>query len=204
MSQLTISKIIEEPFSALSLSEMLKILAALGWSTNYLAMVYRTQADKLPAIAVLPLCCDIAWEFTYAWIYPQASGHWQGVVRVWFFLHTAVLAATLRYAPNDWAGTPLGESRGRLVLLYAAVIAAFAAGQLCLALEMGGALGFHWGGALCQFLSSSAAVGQLLTRGHTRGASLLIWGARAISTAGGDRALIGCVVSGAVPIDQKA
>ncbi|KAL5334676.1 hypothetical protein BJX70DRAFT_349798 [Aspergillus crustosus] len=180
---LTVSAILRDPFNILSISEILKVVAAVGWSANYIGMVHRAWKDQIPSIGILPLCCDIGWEFVYAWVYPAASSHWQGVVRVWFFLHTAVLLATLRFARNDWEPTPLG--RRHIVLIYILTILAFGAGQSALAAEIGPALGFHWGGALCQFLSSSCGVAQLLCRGNTRGASYFIWFARAISTFAG-------------------
>lgn len=171
--QPTIAWILRDPFSLLSLSEILKIVAAVGWSVNYISMVHKGWKDQIPSIGILPLCCDIAWEFVYAWIYPLASAHWQGVVRVWFVLHTAVLLTTLKFASNDWPDNTM--IRRHLPLLYGFVILAFGLGHLALAAEIGPALGFHWGGALCQFLSSSCGMAQLLCRGNTRGASYLIW-----------------------------
>ncbi|OOQ86835.1 hypothetical protein PEBR_19794 [Penicillium brasilianum] len=180
---LTVAAIFRDPFNILAISEVLKVVAAVGWSVNYIGMVHRAWKDQIPSIGILPLCCDIGWEFVYAWMFPDFSSHWQGVVRVWFFLHSAVLLVTLKVSPNDWANTPLAHRH--IVFIYIFVTIVFGAGQYALAAEIGPALGFHWGGALCQFLSSSGGIAQLLSRGHTRGASYLIWFARAISTFAG-------------------
>jgi paspaline synthase len=170
---LTVAAIFRDPFNILAISEVLKVVAAVGWSVNYIGMVHRAWKDQIPSIGILPLCCDIGWEFVYAWMFPDFSSHWQGVVRVWFFLHSAVLLVTLKVSPNDWANTPLAHRH--IVFIYIFVTLVFGAGQYALAAEIGPALGFHWGGALCQFLSSSCGIAQLLSRGHTRGASYLIW-----------------------------
>lgn len=156
-----------------SVAEFLRILAGICWTLNYFSMLYTSWKDKLPSTGIFPLCCDIAWEFVYAFIYPAASAHWQGGVRVWFLVHGIVIIVITRYAPNEWIDIPL--VRRNIYLVYGAVIVGFGIGQLVLAAEIGPELGFFWGGVLCQTLASLGPICQILSRNSTRGASILTW-----------------------------
>ncbi|KUL81846.1 hypothetical protein ZTR_09741 [Talaromyces verruculosus] len=166
-----------------SIAEFLRILAGICWTLNYFSMLYTSWRHKLPSTGIFPICCDIAWEYVYAFVHPSASAHWQGGVRVWFLVHCIVIIFITRYAPNEWTNMPFMQRY--IWLIYGAVILGFAAGQLAFAAEVGPALGFFYGGVLCQTLASLGPICQILTRNSTRGASLLTWMLRAIATFGG-------------------
>lgn len=154
-------------------AEFLRILAGICWTLNYFSILYTSWKDKLPSTGIFPLCCDIAWEFVYAFIYPRASAHWQGGVKVWFFVHCIVIVFITRYAPSEWSDIPL--IKRNIYFVYGLVTTGFVAAQLAFAAEIGPELGFFYGGVLCQTLASLGPICQILTRNTTRGASLLTW-----------------------------
>lgn len=154
-------------------AEFLRKLAGVCWTLNYFSMMYVSGREKIPNTGVFPLCCDIAWEFVYAFVHPAASSHWEGGVKIWFLIHCAVITYILKFAPNEWNDVPLVKCN--IYLIYGVTILAFLAGQLCLAEEIGPDLGFFWGGVLCQTLASLGPICQLLCRNSTQGSSLLTW-----------------------------
>ncbi|KAJ5223935.1 hypothetical protein N7468_008477 [Penicillium chermesinum] len=166
-----------------SVAEFLRILAGICWTLNYFSMMYVSGREKIPNTGVFPLCCDIAWEFVYAFIHPTASAHWQGGVKVWFLVHCAVVTYILKFAPNEWDDTPIVKRNIRFI--YGAVTLGFLGAQWSFAEEVGPDLGFFYGGVLCQTLASLGPICQLLARNSTRGSSLLTWGLRATATVGG-------------------
>lgn len=156
-----------------SLAEFLRILAGICWTLNYFSMLYTSWCHKLPSTGIFPLCCDVAWEYVYAFVYPSASAHWQGGVRVWFMVHCVVIMFITKYAPNEWTNMPF--IRRYIWLVYGIVILGFTAGQLAFAAEVGPELGFFYGGVLCQTLASLGPICQIISRNSTRGASILTW-----------------------------
>jgi paspaline synthase len=156
-----------------SVAEFLRVLAGICWTLNYFSMMYISGREKIPNTGIFPLCCDIAWEFVYAFVHPAASAHWQGGVRVWFLVHCAVITYILKFAPSEWNDVPIVKRN--IYFIYGVVILGFVAGQLSLAGEIGPDLGFFWGGVLCQTLASLGPICQLLSRNSTRGSSLLTW-----------------------------
>lgn len=168
-----ISAVLQHQNALASVAEFLRILAGICWTLNYFSMLYTSWKDKLPSTGIFPLCCDVGWEFVYAFVYPTASAHWQGGVRVWFLVHCIVIVFIIRYAANEWGDVPFVKRN--LYLVYGAVIVGFVAGQLSFAAEVGPGLGFFYGGVLCQTLASLGPICQILSRNSTRGASLLTW-----------------------------
>ena len=156
-----------------SVAEFLRILAGICWTLNYFSMMRKSHQDRIPSTGIFPLCCDIGWEFVYAFLYPSAASHWQGGVAGWFLVHCAVILSIVRFAPNEWSDYPLIQ--GKVPLLYGTTVFWFALGQWALALQIGPELGFFYGGVLCQTLASLGPICQLLCRNTTRGASILTW-----------------------------
>lgn len=152
---------------------LLRLLAFVCWSLNYINTMRTTIKSQIPSISFMSICCDVGWEIVYAFIYPLASSHWAGGIRVWLMLHSIMMLTVMKYAPNEWVHVPF---MNRYVpVAYVMVTAGFMAGQMALAAEIGPELGFHWGGALCQFIGSFGGICHLVSRGSTRGISLKTW-----------------------------
>ncbi|KAL2826222.1 hypothetical protein BDW59DRAFT_161061 [Aspergillus cavernicola] len=162
---------------------MLRVLAFVCWSLSYINTVRTTVKDQLPSVSFMSICCDVAWEFVYAFIYPIASSHWAGGIRVWFVMHCAMMLIIIKYAPNEWVHVPFMKRHPGLA--YLAITTGFMAGEVALAGEVGPDLGFFWGGALCQITASLGSLCQLVSRGSTRGASINTCYFRIIATVGG-------------------
>ncbi|KAJ8179082.1 hypothetical protein LV157_007418 [Aspergillus fumigatus] len=145
----------------------------LGWSINYLAMIYQSYKDRTYGMAILPLCCNFAWEFVYSVIYPSHNSAERAVLTTWMILNLFVMYTAIKFAPNEWQHAPL--VRQCLPWIFPVAIAAFTAGHLALAATVGVSKAANWGAFLCFELLTSGAVCQLMSRGSSRGASYTIW-----------------------------
>ncbi|KAH1712394.1 Cytochrome P450 monooxygenase pyr9 [Aspergillus fumigatus] len=145
----------------------------LGWSINYLAMIYHSYKDRTYGMAILPLCCNFAWEFVYSVIYPSHNSAERAVLTTWMILNLFVMYTAIKFAPNEWQHAPL--VRQCLPWIFPVAIAAFTAGHLALAATVGVSKAANWGAFLCFELLTSGAVCQLMSRGSSRGASYTIW-----------------------------
>jgi paspaline synthase len=170
MAGISVSSAMLEPQT---LDILLRILAFVCWSLNYINTMRTTIKSQVPSISFISICCDVGWEIVYAFIYPLASSHWAGGIRVWLMLHSVMMLTVMKYAPNEWGHVPF--MKRYVSVAYVLVTTGFMAGQMALAAEIGPELGFHWGGALCQFMASFAGICHLVTRGSTRGISLKTW-----------------------------
>lgn len=145
----------------------------LGWSINYLAMIYHSYKDRTYGMAILPLCCNFAWEFVYSVIYPSHNSAERAVLTTWMILNLFVMYTAIKFAPNEWQHAPL--VRQCLPWIFPVAITAFTAGHLALAATVGVSKAANWGAFLCFELLTSGAVCQLMSRGSSRGASYTIW-----------------------------
>lgn len=170
MTSTSVSSAMLEPQT---IDVLLRLLAFVCWSLNYINTMRMTIKSQLPSISFISICCDVGWEIVYAFIYPLASSHWAGGIRVWLLLHSIMMLTVMKYAPNEWGQVPF--MKRYVPLAYLMVTVGFMAGQMALAAEIGPELGFHWGGALCQFIASFAGICHLVGRGSTQGISLKTW-----------------------------
>nr|WGJ63583.1 terpene cyclase [Aspergillus striatus] len=145
----------------------------LGWVINYIGMVYRSFQEKTYGMAIIPLCCNIAWEIVYAVIYPSQSVAERGVFLAGLLINFAIIYAAIRFSPNEWAHAPL--VRDNLPWIFLVGISGCLTGHLALAAEIGPSLAYSWGAVICQLLLSIGGLCQLLCRNRTRGASYLLW-----------------------------
>jgi paspaline synthase len=145
----------------------------VGWLINYVGMVYKSFKDKTYGMAIMPLCCNIAWEVVYGIIYPSKSWVEQGVFLAGLSINFGVMYAAIRFAPNEWTHAPLVMHN--LPLIFAIGMFGFLTGHLALAAEIGHSLAYSWGAVVCQLLLSIGGLCQLLCRGSTRGASYTLW-----------------------------
>ncbi|KAL4812407.1 hypothetical protein BDW67DRAFT_178730 [Aspergillus spinulosporus] len=149
---------------------VLRLIQFICWSLSYISTMRTTLNDQLPSVSFMSICCDVGWEFVYAFIYPISSSHWAGGIRVWFVMHCVMLFIIAKHAPAEWAHVPFMKQHAGMA--YVAVTVGYMAGHLALAHEIGPDLGFHWSGVLCQIMASLGSLCQLVSRGSTRGASL--------------------------------
>ncbi|OQE38552.1 hypothetical protein PENCOP_c008G04552 [Penicillium coprophilum] len=148
----------------------------LGWSINYLAMIYQSHKDRTYGMAILPLCCNFAWEFVYTVIYPSQNPAERAVLTTWMVLNIFLMYTAIKFSPNEWQHAPL--VRKSLPVIFPVAIAAFTAGHLAFAATVGVAKAANWSAFLCFELLTAGAVCQLMSRGSSRGASYTIWASR--------------------------
>ncbi|RAL12585.1 uncharacterized protein BO97DRAFT_451130 [Aspergillus homomorphus CBS 101889] len=145
----------------------------LGWTINYIGMVYVSFRDKTYSMAIMPLCCNIAWEIVYGLVYPSKSLIEQGVFLIGLAINLGIIYAAIKHSPNEWHHAPLVQRH--LPLIFIVTIVGFLTGHLALASEIGHSLAYSWGAVICQLLLSVGGLCQLLSRGSVRGASYTLW-----------------------------
>nr|A0A140JWT2.1 RecName: Full=Terpene cyclase ptmB; AltName: Full=Penitrem biosynthesis cluster 1 protein B [Penicillium simplicissimum]BAU61559.1 putative membrane protein [Penicillium simplicissimum] len=145
----------------------------LGWLINYVGMIYQSFKDETYGMAIMPLCCNIAWEIVYSLIYPSKSLTEQGVFIAGLTINIGVMYAAIKFAPKEWSHAPLVMRNLSLIFFLATL--GFLTGHLALAAEIGHSLAYSWGAVVCQLLLSVGGLCQLLCRGCTRGASYTLW-----------------------------
>ncbi|KAB8071307.1 hypothetical protein BDV29DRAFT_193379 [Aspergillus leporis] len=145
----------------------------LGWVINYVGMVYVSFKERTYGMAIMPLCCNIAWEFVYSLVYPSKSLMERGVFAAGLLINLGVMYAAISFSPLEWSHAPLVERN--LPWIFAIGTIGFLTGHLALAAEIGHSLAYSWGAVVCQLLLSIGGLCQLLCRSSTRGASYTLW-----------------------------
>ncbi|EKJ68993.1 hypothetical protein HYE68_002698 [Fusarium pseudograminearum] len=135
------------------IADTCKLLMGIGWTTNYVGMIYKSLKDETYAMALMALCCNFAWELTYALIYPFGSD-----------------------LEIEWGHSPLVLRN--LPLIFIICVSGFMSGHVALAAQVGPSLAQAWSAYGCQLLLSVGGLCQLLCRGHSRGASYFLWFSR--------------------------
>jgi paspaline synthase len=144
-----------------------------GWLINYAGMVYKSFEERTYCMAIMPLCCNIAWEVAYGLVYPSKSYLEHGVFLSGLAVNLCVIYTAITFGPNEWTNAPLVARN--LPLIFVLGILGFLTGHLALAAEIGPSLAYSWGAVFCQLLLSVGGLCQLLTRGSTRGNSYTLW-----------------------------
>ncbi|PYI16276.1 hypothetical protein BO99DRAFT_445585 [Aspergillus violaceofuscus CBS 115571] len=145
----------------------------LGWTVNYIGMVHVSFRDKTYAMAIIPLCANIAWEAVFGLIYPSKSLLEQGVFLVGLAVNFAIIYAAIKHAPNEWDHALLVQRNLPLIFLIGIIV--FLTGFLALSREISPSLAYSWGAVFCQLALSAGALCQLISRGSVRGASYTLW-----------------------------
>ncbi|KAH7151408.1 integral membrane protein [Fusarium sp. MPI-SDFR-AT-0072] len=158
------------------IADTCKLLMGIGWTTNYVGMIYKSLKDETYAMALMALCCNFAWELTYALIYPFGSDlemyvHFSGLM-----LNCGVMYTAVKNAHREWGHAPLVLRN--LPLIFIICVAGFMSGHVALATQVGPSLAQGWSAYGCQLLLSVGGLCQLLCRGHSGGASYFLWFSR--------------------------
>lgn len=145
------------------------IVSGIFWSLCYVLLIRRAALDQAHAMPLAPLCLNLAWEFIFGFVHPQAAPM-NYVSMVWCGIDVIILWQYVRYGraefpkslPKSWFFPVLGLS------LTAALM-----GVLTLTRELKDWDGNYsgWGG---QLVNSIAMISLLAKRGNVRGQSLYI------------------------------
>ncbi|KAJ5911751.1 uncharacterized protein N7473_001054 [Penicillium subrubescens] len=160
------------------LADLFVLGMGLGWVINYVGMVYTSFKERTYGMAIMPLCCNIAWEIVYCVVHPSKSRIELGVFVIGLLINFGVMYAAIVFSSQEWSHAPLVERN--LPWIFCIGVIGFLTGHLALAAEIGPSLAYSWGAVVCQLLLSVGGLCQLLCRGSTRGASytlcpLVLW-----------------------------
>jgi paspaline synthase len=150
-----------------------KALMGVGWLTNYIGMIYNSIKEKTYGMSLMALCCNFAWELTYAVIYPFGSRLEAYVHCTGLALNCMVMYTAVTNAPREWDHAPLVKKN--LNLIFVLLVAGWTTAHLAMARQFGPALAQAGGAFGCQLILSLGGLTQLLCRGHSRGASYFLW-----------------------------
>ncbi|PFH58950.1 hypothetical protein XA68_13016 [Ophiocordyceps unilateralis] len=162
------------------IADTCKLLMGVGWTINYIGMISKSLKDRTYAMSIMALCCNFAWEITYAFIYPFGSHlercvHYSGLL-----LNCGVMYTAIKNAPREWAHAPLVQRN--LPVIFVVCISGWMSAHLALAAQIGPGLAQAWSAYGCQLLLSVGGLCQLISRGHSRGASYFLWSSRLLGS----------------------
>ncbi|KAK6215656.1 hypothetical protein QIS74_08675 [Colletotrichum tabaci] len=143
------------------IADTCKLIMGIGWTANYVGMIRKSLKDQTYAMALLPLCCNFAWELTYAIMYAFTTSlekyvHFSGLL-----LNCGVMYTAVKNAPREWEHAPLVQRNLRLIFVLA--VAGFASAHIVLAKQVGPELGQAWS-AFSRFFGSLVLVPQDIIR----------------------------------------
>jgi paspaline synthase len=154
-------------------SILLNFYTNTTWPIVYFGLVYRSIKDKSYGMSLIPQCLDIAWEITYGAIFPPSDFLVKLFFKFAFLSNGAVLYTTIKHGSREWDNAPLVKHN--LALFYLVGITTSILGHVYIAEEIGPTMGCFLSAIACQAILSVGCLGQLLTRGSTRGFSFALW-----------------------------
>ncbi|KAK6839307.1 hypothetical protein PG995_007410 [Apiospora arundinis] len=157
-------------------TDVCKLVMAVGWLSNYIGMIAKSIKEQTYSMALMPLCCNFAWEFTYFFIYPYKVPMERNIHTLAFLLNCGVMYTAVRYGAREWGHAPLVQRN--LPVIFVVCIACWVSAHVAFAEQYGPSLAQAVSGFACQILLSAGGTCQLLCRGHSRGASYKLWLAR--------------------------
>lgn len=149
------------------LADLFVLGMGLGWLINYFGMVYTSFKERTYCMAIMPLCCNIAWEIVYCLIHPSKNRLELSITALGLLINLGVMYAAILFSSREWCHAPLVERN--LPWIFCVCIIVFITGHLALAAEIGPSLAYSWGAVVCQLLLSVGGLCQLLCRSSTRG-----------------------------------
>ncbi|KAJ5159368.1 uncharacterized protein N7482_006372 [Penicillium canariense] len=162
------------------IADLAQLGQGLGWGINYALMAYISHRDQTYGMSVLPLCCNFAWEITYAVVYPPHNPIERFNVTLYLVLNVFIMAGAVRFAPREWAHAPFVQRN--LFRIFTSATLIFLLAHIALAKTVGVGRAANWGAFFCLDFLVAGAWCQLLGRGSSRGASYGIWASRFIGS----------------------
>jgi paspaline synthase len=135
-------------------------------------MIRKSFQDRTYAMALMPLCCNIAFEFVYL-LNPPENVSSLMVIACWLALNVPVVVTAIRFAPREWGHAPFVQRN--LPWIFAVSIISWMTAHLALIAQLGPAAAVSWSAWFCLLFFSSGSLCQLMDRGGSRGTSLFIW-----------------------------
>lgn len=77
-------------------------ITGVVWTIIYIMIIRRGFLDKYPAMPVLAVGSNIAWEFTFAFAFPPKPPEMQIVSVLWFAIDAVILSQVFRYGRKDF------------------------------------------------------------------------------------------------------
>ncbi|KAL4884271.1 hypothetical protein BJY04DRAFT_226038 [Aspergillus karnatakaensis] len=167
---------------------LLTLLAAsgTGWLLNYITTIRTTLQDRTPGVSLVALTNNLAWECVFAIFHPPPLPIATIIVRSWLLVDIFVIYTTVKFARvaqgKGNAGSPPPLVKHYLPLFVLGGILGFFSGHWALSVLLGPLHAFYWSGMACLVVMSGTALGLLVQRGHTRGASWGMWLSRFIAS----------------------
>ncbi|KAF4591867.1 integral membrane protein [Ophiocordyceps camponoti-floridani] len=124
------------------IADTCKLLMGLGWTVNYIGMISKSLRQKTYAMSLMALCCNFAWEATYALVYPFGTRLEKWVHYSGLLLNCGVMYTAVRHAPGEWAHAPLVQRNLRLIFVLC--VAGCMSAHLALAVQLGPRLAQAW------------------------------------------------------------
>ena len=159
----------------LVVSNCLTALAGMLWSASYILMTLKGFKDKSYGMPIYSLCLNITWEVVYGFVYKSELFN-QIVIAQWLIVDVFLLVATIRFGPSAWSHTPIVAKNLGWIILVACIVGLW--GHLALAAVLVPIIGtrviFFTAWPL-QIVISVGSLGQLMSRGNTKGHSWNIW-----------------------------
>ncbi|KAL6229514.1 hypothetical protein BDW75DRAFT_235157 [Aspergillus navahoensis] len=150
-------------------------VSGTGWLINYFTTIRTAFRDRTPGVSLIALSNNLAWEFVFAIFHPPPLPIATIIVRSWLLVDIFVIYTTVKFAraaPGN-ANSPL--LRHYLPLFVVGGILGFFSGHWVLSVLLSPFRAFYWSGMVCLITMSGTALGLLVQRGHTRGASYVMW-----------------------------
>lgn len=149
------------------------IYTIVTWLYVYLSMIHRSIKHRTFGMPLCSQCLDIAWEIVFGILF--AADSWIFFVSFLFTIITnlTVTWAAIKYGSPEWDRSPM--IKHNLVLIYTAGIAVSILGHVAGVQELGAIAALFANAIVCQAVLSLGCLGQLLTRGSTRGFGSDLW-----------------------------
>lgn len=149
------------------------LVSGTGWLVNYFTTIRTALRDRTSGASLISLCNNLAWETVFAVIHRPPHLIAAAVITLWLLVNIYVIYVSVKFARESKTDSPL-------LLKYLPAITflgflGFLSGHVALAVHLGPTRALYWGGMICQVTLSASALGLLIERGHTRGASLGMW-----------------------------
>ncbi|KAJ5379961.1 uncharacterized protein N7496_002389 [Penicillium cataractarum] len=149
------------------------LISGTGWIVNYVTTIRTALRDRASGVSLLSLCNNLAWETVFAVIHRPPHLIAALVITVWLLVNIYVIYVSVKFGRESQDVSPLLRRHLPAVTLLGFV--GFLTGHIALSMHLGPTKALYWGGMICQVTLSASALGLLIQRGHTRGASPAMW-----------------------------